>query len=422
MILQQQRAAILTAPLRPTWSWDFRTGSLPSGATFARASTATYFDASGVLRTAGSGVARFDHDPATGIPLGYLAEPQSTNGVRNNTMIGASAGTPGMPPTNWTIGGLPSGVSSTIAGVGTVNGMSYIDIRIFGTAVGGGGGYVAVFDTSSGIAASVSQVWTTSAYLALIAGSFANVTGLYFDNVEYPGGHDNGNASFLASITSSLKRLSTVITILNSGTTNVQPRLAFLSASNAAVDFTLRIGLPQIEQLSGATSPILTNSIAATRAQDLATLSLTSVPGWNASKGGVLVATYRINSSINTGQYIASIDNGTFQNTITIKSTQGGGISQGQMVTANFTQFSINGGSSPVVGAREKAAIGWSTLSGQFARNGGPSITSSGSYALPSAVFQLGFGPAGGGCTGTLESVAYYVGARSDAFVQQVSR
>lgn len=48
-----------------------------------RATAGTYFDANGVLQSAGSGVARFDHDPADSwASLGLLVEPASTNLAR----------------------------------------------------------------------------------------------------------------------------------------------------------------------------------------------------------------------------------------------------------------------------------------------------------------------------------------------------
>lgn len=47
--------------------------------TFTRASTATYFDEKGVLRSAASGVPRIDHNPLTGECLGLLIEEQRTN-------------------------------------------------------------------------------------------------------------------------------------------------------------------------------------------------------------------------------------------------------------------------------------------------------------------------------------------------------
>ena len=47
--------------------------------TLTRASSATYWDANGVLQTAAADEPRFDHDPVTGERLGLLREEQRTN-------------------------------------------------------------------------------------------------------------------------------------------------------------------------------------------------------------------------------------------------------------------------------------------------------------------------------------------------------
>ena len=47
--------------------------------TFTRASSGTFVDAAGVLQTAATDVARFDHNPTTGESLGLLVEEQRTN-------------------------------------------------------------------------------------------------------------------------------------------------------------------------------------------------------------------------------------------------------------------------------------------------------------------------------------------------------
>jgi hypothetical protein len=96
----------------PAASFDFLFGgsALDSRITFTRASNASYFDSTGTLQTAASGVARSnahqDHDPATLAPLGFLIEEQRTNlfvqsgdftttwGVSNATITGNSVAGP----------------------------------------------------------------------------------------------------------------------------------------------------------------------------------------------------------------------------------------------------------------------------------------------------------------------------------------
>jgi hypothetical protein len=54
-------------------------GVLDPRASFTRASTGTYYDKFGVLRTAAAGVPRIDYDPVTGECRGLLVEPAATN-------------------------------------------------------------------------------------------------------------------------------------------------------------------------------------------------------------------------------------------------------------------------------------------------------------------------------------------------------
>jgi hypothetical protein len=66
--------------VRPALSLDFaRTKTLDSRVAFTRASTGTYVGADGLIKTAASGAARFDHNPTTGESLGLLVEEARTN-------------------------------------------------------------------------------------------------------------------------------------------------------------------------------------------------------------------------------------------------------------------------------------------------------------------------------------------------------
>jgi hypothetical protein len=65
---------------RPALDLNFaRQKRLDSRVTFTRGSTATYVGSDGLIKTAASGEARFDHDPATGESLGLLVEEARTN-------------------------------------------------------------------------------------------------------------------------------------------------------------------------------------------------------------------------------------------------------------------------------------------------------------------------------------------------------
>lgn len=410
----------------PAWTWDAAgTRTIPAGASFARASSATQTDISGALVSVSSNVARFDYDPITHASLGYLAELQSTNSVRNNTMVGAATGTPGTPPTNWTIGGMPAGVSSSIVGVGQINGIDYIDIRYSGTSTGVNGGYAAVFETSSAIASAQGQSWTQSAYLALVGGSFANVTSLALCQVSYPGGIDNVLANLTGSLTSSLVRKSGTLTIPNVGNTNIQPRIVFFVTAGA-VDFTLRIGLPQMEGGGvGLTSVIKTTGSTATRAADGLTVPLSSVTGWNGSAGGVVRVAYRLNFlSATTTQVAVSLSDAAGNNTVTIRpNLSGGGTIRGTTANATTGQISVGSRASPAAGVRDKIAFAWSTR-GAIARLGNAAETVAGPYLLPATLTSLYPGSFGNAnqLNGTIESIALDLGERSGAFARQVSQ
>jgi hypothetical protein len=66
--------------VRPTLNLDFaKTKALDPRVTFTRASTATFVGSNGLIQTAASGAARFDHNPTTGESLGLLVEEARTN-------------------------------------------------------------------------------------------------------------------------------------------------------------------------------------------------------------------------------------------------------------------------------------------------------------------------------------------------------
>ncbi|WP_207621412.1 phage head spike fiber domain-containing protein [Chelativorans oligotrophicus] len=67
-------------------------GSAVDAVTTSRESTATYFDADGVMQIAGANILRLDHDPVTGDPLGALIEIEDENACRYSNAIGGAVG------------------------------------------------------------------------------------------------------------------------------------------------------------------------------------------------------------------------------------------------------------------------------------------------------------------------------------------
>jgi hypothetical protein len=252
--------------------------------TFTRASTATYFDSTGTLTTAATNTPRLDYDPSTLAAQGFLVEESRTNSIRNNTMQGAVAGTPGTAPTNWVVSTATGNLTTReIVGTGTENGITYVDVRF----VTSGAFTASIYaDSSTGVAALNGQTWTSSFYIKLAGGSLTNLT-MRLSIVENDsGGNFLAGADSAAFVPTSAalrtQRFAQTYTNTNASTAFEWGRIKF--EFTGAGDVTLRIGLPQLEQGAFATSVIPTTTTALTRAADVASVNTLS-PWYNASAG-----------------------------------------------------------------------------------------------------------------------------------------
>ena len=275
--------------------------ALPSGWSISRASTGTYFNSAGILQTATSNAARVTHDPQTGQPLGLLMEPAATNEIRNNMMQGVSAGAPGTLPANWAGSASINGLNRQIIGSGIQNGISYVDIRFSGTTTAAFVGTVLLtFESNLQVAASSGQTWTSSAYLSLIGGSLANITSLALSVFgTSSGGTFLEKTAQAFAATANLTRFSATRTFSNASTSFALPAFEATIASGLAVDFTLRVGLPQLEQGSAATTPILTTGANALRAAE--TLSIANLNAYAPDGAGYLAGiTYQDSTATNS--------------------------------------------------------------------------------------------------------------------------
>jgi hypothetical protein len=302
-----------------TQVFSFAAG-VPSGWTYSRASNATYFGSTGVLTVASADVARIDYDPTSLVLRGFLCEPSRTNSIRNNTAAGAVAGTPGTLPTNWGIFTSRTGITREIVGFGTENGIPYLDFKLSGTPTNGAGAYFLGSESATQIVASATEVWTHSVFMKLAGGSLSGLTNMRIAISERD---ILGETLFAESLLTFIptvaalntQRISLTRTLTNAGTTSISPFMLF-NLDGGPIDFTLRIGAPQVELGPFETSPILTSGTALTRSADRLTYNLSTTGSWvQTASGYTYGAEYITPVLTQSGAATLGVAAGAFSNT-----------------------------------------------------------------------------------------------------------
>lgn len=271
--------AIANLPdLRPSLLLDFaNSGRVDPRIQCTRASSATCFGPDGKLRTVAAGVPRIDYDPATGKCLGLLVEESRSNMVTSNVTSGAVVGVlgnGGSLPAGWSAP-TANGLTAEVLSVGVEDGIPYVDVRFSGTATTN---YQwVVFGNVSGYVPSTT--YTGSLYTKLLSGAIPASGSVQF-KIRYnhsTGSTDingaYGDSSFVADKLRANRLLTTGATSSTS-TGAGQLLMVFNYSAGTAIDFSVRLGLPQLEAGSGPTTPILTNSSAVTRAADAIGMSI----------------------------------------------------------------------------------------------------------------------------------------------------
>jgi hypothetical protein len=243
--------------------------------TFSRAQAAgavsTAFAADGVtLEEYGADAPRFN-----GTARRMLFGGQRTNAIRNPRAHGAVAGTPGTPPTNWSISLANNGISSEIVGGGTENGVPGFYLRFFGTATANALFEVTPEPNFINIPGSVGQIHTHGIFHRLTAGSLSGFSSINLEVLDR-GGAGTPGTTLNITPSAGLARSSLTRTITEAGTTGITFRCNVRVTSGATVDATIFFGAPQSELGSFASTPILPpigTPGASTRGQDNLTAS-----------------------------------------------------------------------------------------------------------------------------------------------------
>jgi len=366
---------------------------------------------------------RFDHDPTTGEALGLLIEEQRTNSIRNNTMQGAVAGTPGTLPTNWAYGQL-STLTTEIVGTGIESGITYIDIRISGTATTTA---LIYFESNSTVAATNNQSWATSVFVKIVGGGTTNITKTattlrMSDSGGVNLGFLGGSSITLPTSGTSLSacRFSSSHTTNNASTAFVMPAFALTAAG--AIDITLRIGLPQLELGAFATSVISTTSASATRNADDASMVGTNFSSWFNNAEGTFYIDWRRDTTSKAAAGGASSVPRIFAT-----GSSGAGVQQLRLFSstgAEVTGPSTYMASTWAVNEQNKHAIAYKVNDNAVVRNGGAAATDTTSTAVTGVdMFSLGQNTSGTGNAGQLfiKKFAYYPQRLTNAQLQALT-
>ena len=385
-----------------------------AGATFTRSSVGTYFDGTGTLQTAAANVPRLDYDPVTGAAKGILLEEGRSNYIRNNTMVGAAAGSPGTLPTRWSLT-TPNGLTQQIVGTGTQNGISYVDIQLSGTT--NAASSTAIQQEATGaISYASGDIDTYSAYLAIVGGSTANITALtlnssfYDSSLSYLGELFSG-VSWIGAPTA-MVRYNGSGSVANASAASVVPYVQMTYGNGAAINITLRIGLPQFEKGDiNPTSVIATSGSRVTRAPDVFSVPGTAGGIWLTNNLGTLSAVGSFNYQNSGGHGFAGLDNGTNAMDVAVYVSPGLKRSAEVYIGGSVWLGALSPNNSYTPGATTKIAVAFSPNAGGDeggAADGG--AFTDGTVALPSTQSRLTLGVNRGTATtldGWLQRVWY---------------
>jgi hypothetical protein len=286
-----------------------------------------------------------------------LLEPQRTNSIRNSSMVGAVAGSPGTLPTNWNTS-TAAGLTQTVVATGIENGLPYVDLRFNGTASATSLRFTT--ETSSGTAALPSQAWTNSAYFKLTAGTLSQIT---LRNVyRNSGGGAITTPQQQFDLTSILTRRVFTDAAAPALTAFIQQEVLATLVIGTTYDFTIRIAAPQMELGAYATTWVPTTTAAVTRIAD--TASKTGVSSLIGQTEGTLFVDI-IPTDVTITNAIG-INNGSTNGRVIIFT--GSNLIFAQVRVGGVTQFSVT--TSATVGVRYKGAIAYKGNDFAFYLNG----------------------------------------------------
>jgi hypothetical protein len=332
---------------------------------------------------------RLTYDPSNlSSDPGLLAEEARTNSIRNSTMQGASAGTPGTFPTNWSRQNALSGLQVDTSYV-TSFGAPAVRFRFYGVTSANPGPETFEFEGRNVISVNSGQSWAASLFNRVTAGTIPAGTQFSTRILTFTSAGalvDNASNSGLFTPIAVLRRataLHTATAGVGTGGFITNGLHLFNFPANTSIDFTVEILLPQLELGASASSPIPTFGTALTRSAD--NLSMTDL-SWYQQSGGVFYSE-AVCGSLPTGNvaFVGTLGAaGTSFNFIDVARYQP--TLRALTLTAGVSQSAL--ATSLTLGVFHKTAHAFSSGGARFVANGGaPLVDTSVNLPTPPTLF-----------------------------------
>ena len=409
----------LDLPFAVTKSLTAAKGPTP---TFTRASSGTFVGSNGLVQTAATNVARFDHDPVTLASRGLLIEESRTNQSLYSGALVANTGWGSVATTSIIDGFGPDGndayqVSETTA----------TSLHTLGNS--GGTGAASATSVTSG------TTYTGSIFIKKISGSIdwiqVTLGSGGFGTAQYAnfniGNGTVGNSAGLASGTSprienygnGWYRCSISVTATTTTTTSVNTIIGFIQNTNGTTRLPSYAGstsnsilaaMCQFEAGSFATSYILTTTSSVVRSADVCSITGSAFSGmYNQPEGTILVNAFTPASGDRT---IFAVDDNTANEMIRLRTE---GTNPFFKVTDGGSELVAIDSGTVVANTSFKLAGAYKLNDFASSINGGAAVTDT-SGTIPTVDrMRIGAGQGGNTMCGCVASLRYYKKRLPDA-------
>lgn len=395
--------------------------------TVSRASVGMVDNSAGVWATVQANLPRISDK-------GLLVEEARTNLIPNSSMAGAVVGTPGTIPTGWSSVWLApgNGLTASVVGTGTENGLDYIDYRLQGTLTTSAQVVAAEFAVNNGtnIPVSASTAYTASFFCKLVSGSLTGIAQMMAGLSQFQADNttQTQNSNAAAFIPDSVLTRYSVTATTPALTAIARPRLRIvLGNAGEQVNLTLRVATPQLELGAFVTSPIRTTGAAATRAADVVTMSPAMV-ALMAGAAGTMYAKFRRDAAISAAEFPRLIDayaGGVSINQRCLLFLNSSGVyrTRNQENDASSVLLTADSATGFNTGVSAKTAGGWDATDIRSVLNGGSVTTNvtARTPAVPTQGYLANRNTADRGLNGYLERVALYPTKLDNASLQALT-